>query len=287
MHEDSVLPLVSIGVPVFNEGRFIAESLHSLLKQDYPNLEIIISDNASTDNTQKICEASTRNSPKVVYHAFMANLGITENFRHVLRLSRGKYFMWASGHDLWEPNFVSECVHALENNPDAVLAFGSSVWVDETGDKMGKTSGWSDTRGMGPLSRFFTILWGNMHPILGVIKRSELPQIEKIGNHAGADLALLAELVLKGHFIHATKTNWKRREFRRETNYSEKLKRYRSDKFGISRDFFNRLFPVLQLPYRLTSILFHSRIPVFPKALAVIVLLATLPARYIAGVQNL
>ena len=62
---DNVLPLVSIGVPIYNEERFLEESLVSLCSQDYSNLEIIISDNASIDGTSEICREFANRDPRI------------------------------------------------------------------------------------------------------------------------------------------------------------------------------------------------------------------------------
>jgi len=123
-------PLVSIGLPVFNEGRFIRQSLESLISQDYKNIEIIISDNASTDNTRKICEEVEREYSNIRYYRFDQNLGAVKNFNYVFECAKGKYFTWASGHDLWSSNYIRQCVKELEENKDAVIAFATTLWID-------------------------------------------------------------------------------------------------------------------------------------------------------------
>ena len=108
------LPLVSIGVPVFNGAATLERALDSLLSQDYGNLEIIISDNASTDHTQQICEAYVRRDPRIRYHRAARNFGSPWNFNRVVELSSGQYFMWAAHDDERASSYVSECVARLE-----------------------------------------------------------------------------------------------------------------------------------------------------------------------------
>src|SRR3954469_5368600 len=108
---------------MYNGERFLAESLASLLAQDYPVFEIFISDNASTDGTEHIALAAASRDGRIRYERLEANQGAMVNFNRVLRLATGTYFMWASDHDLWEPDFISACVAALERDPDAVLAY--------------------------------------------------------------------------------------------------------------------------------------------------------------------
>lgn len=275
-------PLVSIGMPVYNEDRFIAESLKSLLAQDYPSTEIIVSDNASTDRTGDICREFVAKNERIRYHRFEHNCGATENFKKVLGVARGKYFMWASGHDLWAPDLVSECVRLLEAEPDAVIAFASATWIDVIGNKIMRTSGWTDTRGLDPVARFFSVLWGNMHPILGVIRMDALRQVRFL-SCTGTDLVMLSELVLMGHFVHARFTSWSRREPRGAETHQERMKRYRSVQYGLSRSPLDRLFPVLRLPIELVKAVWRAPVGWFDKAAILVILLPALPIKYVVG----
>lgn len=278
---------MSIGLPVYNEVTYIEETLKSLLALSYPNIEIIISDNASADGTFDLCQKLCREVENVALHRFSENKGATANFQYVLGQAKGKYFMWASGHDLWAPNLIDSYVRALEDNPDANIAFSSAVWIDQFGKSIDKISGWSDTRGMGAMSRFFTILWGNMHPLLGLIRRASLNDINKIGSFIGADLALLADLSLKGEFLYVTETKWFRREFRKELDHSEKMERYRREGFIIRGGVFSWIFPMFGLPMSLIGIAIRSNLPIGLKFWMLTGLVFSLPARYIAGKRRL
>jgi glycosyltransferase involved in cell wall biosynthesis len=279
----SELPLVSIGVPVYNEERFLEETLTSLLAQDYPNIEIILSDNASTDRTADICQQIAAQNPSVTFHRFDENRGAPENFQYVLDHSSGTYFMWAAGHDLWSPNTISECVNMLEGIPESAIAIGSSQWIDENGDTMTLVSGWTDTRGMHPVARFFSVFWGNMHPVLGLIRKSYLEELGQFRPFAGADLVLLSELSLRGDFLHAANATWKRREFRHEQSHADKLKRYRSAEYGLAGSFLDRYFPLLRLPLALIKVVFKSTLPIIQKIALLFALLTTFPLRYLVG----
>ena len=108
------MPLVSIGVPVYNGEKTLSEALSCLLAQDYKNLEIIISDNGSTDDTPKICKGFANKDKRVRYYRSDENLGSSWNFNRVFDLSNGKYFMWAAHDDFRKKPFVSECVKQME-----------------------------------------------------------------------------------------------------------------------------------------------------------------------------
>ena len=209
-------PLVSIGIPVFNGERFIRESLDSLLAQDYANLEIIISDNASTDGTGDVCREYLHKEARICYYRNEINLGAVANFNRVLELSSGKYFMWASDHDLWEPGFVSRCVYVLETEADVVLVYSRTMLIDLEGIPLGLTPDQMDTRGMPPGRRFRHLLlnltWCNM--IYGVISLDVLRQTRRCTNVWGSDTALLADLSLRGSFAQLPEVLFYRRKNR-------------------------------------------------------------------------
>lgn len=280
---DPVYPLMTIGIPVFNEERFIDSALTSLRSQDYPNLEIVISDNASTDGTLEICQRHAAEDPRIRIESAAANRGAIANFQHALDMASGTYFMWGAGHDLWTSNLVSECVALLEANKQACLAFASSCWIGVDDEPLAKASGWSDTRDLTATARFFTIFWGNMHPVVGVIRTDRLRNCSPIPGMVGGDLVLLADLALRGSFLHATNSCWSRREFRVEKHHDDKLKRYASVSTGITKSRFARMFPLLELPFALIKVVLRSRLPVVDKLAIVATLIPSLPLRYLVG----
>lgn len=274
-------PRVSIGMPVYNEDKFLLESLKSLLDQEYDHLEIIISDNASTDATQEICRGIAAQDNRVTYYRQNHNRGAAENFRQVLDLAGGQYFMWASGHDLWSPNLVSECVKLLEQEPEAVIAFGSSRWINAQAKPLRRFSGWTDTRGMDSVARFYSVFWGNMHPILGVIRTESLHKTLGILETAGADLILLTELALQGHFVHATAASWYRRDFREVESYTQRMKRYQGRTYGLSKSLYSKIFPLMRLPFELIKSVLRSKITMLEKFCLLFTLLPALPVKYL------
>jgi glycosyltransferase involved in cell wall biosynthesis len=118
----SELPLVTIGLPVFNSEKTIKRALDSLLAQTYPNFEIMISDNCSTDKTVEICKTYVERDNRIKLNLNKENLGVIANFRIVHKKAKGKYFMWAGSDDYWEPEFVKTLVNELESDPTAGVA---------------------------------------------------------------------------------------------------------------------------------------------------------------------
>ena len=104
------LPLVSIGVPVFNGEDDLPQAVESLLAQSYSNLEIIVSDNASTDRTQQIALELVAHDSRVRYHRLERNIGPIRNFDRLRYLATGEYFMW-NGVDDIRPRMVPRRRH--------------------------------------------------------------------------------------------------------------------------------------------------------------------------------
>lgn len=282
-HDNNAMPLVSVGMFLYNEGRFVRESLQALQQQDYPNLEIIISDNCSTDDTADICRELIAGDDRVSFTRQERNIGAAANSIHVLERANGRYFMWASGHDLWSHNLVSECVCMLEACPGSAIACAQSDWIGPAGELLDKYSGGYDTRGMDSITRFFTAFWGNLHPVLGLIRTCYLREIPKIHACAGADQIVLAELAFKGDFLHVTSANWSRRQFRPEESHTDKLQRYTSRDFNLAGSWLDRAFPLIRLPLELTRVVSRSPITLTERVMLLFALPASFLVRFMAG----
>lgn len=275
----SHLPLVSIGIPVHNEARFLQETLTSLRGQDYSNIEFIISDNASTDGTPDICSDAAASDPRVRVLRFATNRGSSANFLRCLEEAKGELFMWAGGHDLWSQNMVSHCVAALEAHPDAVIAVPESRWVDASAQPFGQHASILDTRGMDPLARVFTLLWANMHPVYGVIRTSALHASEPIPSYSGGDLILLARLILQGDFIPVRTALWSRRQTRASETMLDRQRRYYGTQFKISKP----VFPMSRLAYELLRTVWSSELMLSDKLAFTLGFPGLLPARYLVA----
>ena len=103
MRTPTVSPLVSIGLPVYNGDRYLAEALDSILAQSFADFELIISDNASTDGTQDICETYARRDERIVYSRLPENLGAAPNYNRLVEMARGELFKWAAHDDRIKP----------------------------------------------------------------------------------------------------------------------------------------------------------------------------------------
>lgn len=270
-------PLVSIGVPVFNEAMYLAMTIDCLLAQDYPNIEIVICDNASTDDTPEICTRAADRDSRIRVLRAEENLGTTANFQRCIDEASGDFFMWAGGHDLWSPNYIPQCVAALDAHPTAVIAVPESNWIDENGQVYGSRASILDTRDMAPLARLLTLLWANMHPIYGLIRIDKLRACGPLPNYPGADLVLLARLILEGDFVPAPAALWSRRQARTQENFRDRQRRYASSQVKIH----GGRFPLMNLVLKLWGVAWSSSMPLGDKLAFTLAFSGSLPARYL------
>ena len=111
----NTVPIVSIGMPVYNGEKLIREAIDSLLAQTFTDFELIISDNASTDGTAAICKEYALKDKRINYIRQGTNLGASVNFNLVLNKAVGKYFMWAAHDDQWTEEYLMNATNILSN----------------------------------------------------------------------------------------------------------------------------------------------------------------------------
>lgn len=131
--DDGHVPRVSIGLPVYNGARYLPSAIEAILSQTFTDFELILCDNASTDQTQAICTAFAARDPRVRYHRNATNVGAAGNFNLAFKLARGEYFKWAAHDDAHAPEYLARCVAALDADSSAVVAHTDAVIVDLDG----------------------------------------------------------------------------------------------------------------------------------------------------------
>jgi glycosyltransferase involved in cell wall biosynthesis len=130
-------PRVSVCVPTFNRAGFLAESLPTILAQDYPSLEIVISDNASTDATEEICRTVAARDPRVRYFRQARNIGLYQNHNFLIETACGEFLGFFHDDDQYTPTIVAEYVRFLEAHPDVGLVCSDWDLLDDDGHVIG------------------------------------------------------------------------------------------------------------------------------------------------------
>lgn len=244
------MPLVSIGLPVYNGEKYLSEAIESILGQTFTDFELIISDNASRDRTAGICAAYERQDPRVRYHRRSRNIGAAGNFNKTFALARGKYFKWASYDDVCDAGFLAACIEVLEKDPSVVLAYPRTRVIDAGGKVIADYEDGLDFSSADRCERFRLLIRSDYHcyEVFGLMRSEVLRKTRLIGGFISSDRALLAELGLLGRFFEVPEHLFLRRDhgettMRTYSIYSEGLAEWfdanKKGRFHFSR---TRLF---------------------------------------------
>jgi len=125
-------PLVSICIPTYNNARFLRECLNSIVNQTYPNKEIIISDNASTDETEKISKEYVKKY-KVKYYKNEKNIGAEANFTRCIELANGEFIAMYHSDDIYDKEIIARQVEYLNGHPNSGAVSTLAYDIDEEG----------------------------------------------------------------------------------------------------------------------------------------------------------
>ncbi|MGI9860908.1 glycosyltransferase family 2 protein [Moorella naiadis] len=129
-------PLVTIAIPTFNRAHYIAETVESALNQTYENIEIIISDNCSTDNTEEIVKQFKEG--KIRYYRQNTNIGMVGNWNFCLQQATGDFFLLLSDDDLLEKEAIERLLSQF-NDTSITLAYSRVTYIDEYSNSIGKS----------------------------------------------------------------------------------------------------------------------------------------------------
>lgn len=131
------LPKVSIGIVCYNHEAYIEACLDSIRSQDYPNIEVLVSDDGSKDQSRAVIDAYQMRYPdfnlKTIHPT--QNLGLTGNFNHTAKALEGAYHCIFAGDDIMLPGRIAKQVEALENNPEASFCYSNCEWFDSDSGK--------------------------------------------------------------------------------------------------------------------------------------------------------
>lgn len=131
-------PLISIGVPTYNRAASLERVLESLVSQSYTHLEIIISDNCSTDPAVKeVAEKFAQKDSRVQYFRQAENIGAAHNFKFVLDQAVGKYYMWNADDDIRSEDFIDVNCEFLEKNEEYPASTSPNALVEDFSDYNG------------------------------------------------------------------------------------------------------------------------------------------------------
>jgi glycosyltransferase involved in cell wall biosynthesis len=197
-------PRLTIGLPVHNGERYLEVALDSLLAQEFRDFSLIISDNASTDETPRICARYCGRDQRIRYVRQSRNIGCAANHRFVFEQCSSELFKWASCDDVYAPDLLQRCIEALDASPDAVLAHSWTAMVSEDSSVDARRLDYGlATDSYDAAERFRSLLFDDGgDDDYGVMRADVLRRTPLHGSYHRAERALVAELALLGRFVH-------------------------------------------------------------------------------------
>ncbi|MGH3720645.1 MAG: glycosyltransferase family 2 protein [Pseudonocardiaceae bacterium] len=178
-------PLVSVGLPVRNSEEVIEGALRSILAQRHEDLELVISDNASTDGTEEICRSYARSDSRVRYHRQPENIDGLANAVQVMHLARGTFLKWIGDDDWLAPSYLSRCLERLAEDDRLILVTTQQVFLGEDGQAQTSAYPGRDLSSDRPVERFTEILrllaegYLPLDPIYGLMRREPVAAIPR------------------------------------------------------------------------------------------------------------
>ena len=194
-------PRLSVGLPVYNGEKYLAESIDALLGQTYTDFELIISDNCSTDGTAEIGRNYESADRRVRYFRQPQNIGLAPNHNFVADQARGELFKWASNDDLYARELLERCVDALDEHPEVVLAHSWTAYIDAGGTVTHAFPYPLSTASPSPPERLRSVLFDSGgDDDYGIMRTSVLRAVAKKDSYHHADHTIIAEIALHGPF---------------------------------------------------------------------------------------
>ena len=130
------LPLITVGIPTYNGEKYLSQAITSVLNQTYQNLEIIISDNCSTDNTESIVNSAIKNDNRIKYFKHSCNIGYINNFNSIPLKSSGDYFIFFADDDIYDKDFIKILFQEFQKDSSITLAIGSVKLITLEGKEL-------------------------------------------------------------------------------------------------------------------------------------------------------
>ena len=210
-------PLVCLGMPLYNQTRFLPQALESILAQTYPDFKLIVMDDSTDPGPGNLIKQYASKDARISYTKNASRKGLVGNWRACFELAGdADYFAWVSDHDIWHPEWLASLVKAMNTHPEAVLAYPFSVPVDIDGRRHPKKKPFVfSTDGLDVARRIKAVSldarkYGYM--VYGLFRASSLHSAGIFRRLLFPDAILMHELCLLGPFVQVDSELWYRRK---------------------------------------------------------------------------
>lgn len=215
-------PAVTVGVPVWNGERYLAEALAALRDQTLEDLQVVVSDNGSTDATLEVARSYAAADPRFTVLESATNRGVTWNFNRVLAEARAPLFMWNAADDVARPDHLAACRAALDEHPAATIAFSRVVLIGADGERLGER----DDDGLDflraePVERLHQFFERQVYQVIGYGGVIRTDVLRAMGGHPdfyGGDMALAVRMALRAPWVQVPEQLFWARNHEAQTN---------------------------------------------------------------------
>jgi glycosyltransferase involved in cell wall biosynthesis len=163
------MPTISILMPVFNCAKFLNSAIESVIAQTYSDWELIVVDDASTDDSFSIASSYSNSSKHIRVFRNNTNLGMLDNWNYGIGLCRGEFVAKLDADDMWAPTMLAKCLEVMQKYQDVGIVFSKYIEIDESSNEL--------PHRLGPLPDFASNKPFSCVPIvrLGVNKMLQYP----------------------------------------------------------------------------------------------------------------
>jgi|SRR5579871_14995 len=191
-------PPLSIGLPVRNGMPYLARSLGSILQQSYADFELVVCDNASTDETEEVVRQAARDDSRIRYLRSDNDLGASANFNRCVAETSGALFSWAASDDLFLPRYLERCVEQLSCRPEHAMCVPGVQFIDEEGrseDSLSQPEALASPDVRARLGSYLDRR--SWHMVYGLVRRDDLLKTRLFLPRFGPDVIMMWELLLR------------------------------------------------------------------------------------------
>jgi len=213
-------PILTIGIPVYNESKYLTKTIESAINQSFGNIRILIADNCSLDNSFEIMKSFAAKDNRIEIIRHNQNLGALKNFQYLLINASTKYFMWLGGHDIIPEDYAYNLINQILLNRDSVMSFGSVNNIDNNENIVDfyQYNFNEELISFDYFERVYSLI-KNLEDctlIQGVFLTDVLIKSFFDKPCLGVDHIILAKAISFGKFVYDINTQYKRREVREE-----------------------------------------------------------------------
>ena len=211
-------PLVSVIMPCYNMEKFISDTIMSVRQQTYPHWELLIVDDASTDNTVEIVKKFQNQDDRIHFFAKPQNTGIADTRNHCLKMAKGRYLAFLDSDDLWHPEKLEKQLQFMSEQ-NVGFSYSSYDCVDESSHPLEKT-----VKAAGVLNYEAYL----RNTIIGcstvMIDKTLVGEVIVPNFRTSEDTATWLDILKKGHLAYAIDESLVFYRIRRKSASSNKLK---------------------------------------------------------------